>query len=488
MNLDRLLPLFQHSPLMRLLRADHAPFILSFLDGLYKQRQQIEVEQEDFLVALRDFQEDLVEEGREELTRPAEEYLVEWVGEKARFLRRFLAPEKDVWMIELQPETEEALHFIETVLSNQERSLGTESRMQMIVEAIRELVLYASGDVDAQLERLESEKLRIEERIVALKESGQSENLGQRQVVERFHIILARLRELTGDFRGVEERFREIVRGLQERERVSDGRTGDVLAYVLDAEDELKEHPHGASFYAFVRFVLSGEKRDDFDEMVNELITLDDLKGDSSGIERLRGMMPLLTEEATKILSTTQRLSAALRRLLDPRASEEHRQLTSELQEIMRVAGQRRDDPELVHLESEIDQSVSLDSPMTRDFWAPPSGFTEVEPNDEEPADAEALKLRLREEYAQLKRLDWKRMETSIAKALKKSPQVPLEVLLAGQTLEAGLVEVLGYLQLAHDGGHLVDDSQQALISVMIAEGETRLVKLPRIVFTAVSS
>lgn len=478
MTLDRLLPLFTHSPMMRILRADHAPFVLGFLHLVFKEGQRMELEQEEFLVSLRDFQEDLRESGWEEMARPAEEYLTDWVGEKMRFLRRFLAAEKDVWMIELTAEAEEALSFIEGVLERQERSFGTESRMQMIVEAIRELVLYASGDAEAQLARLEQEKARIEEKIEALKGSGKGEELSGRQVNERFYLVLGMLRELTGDFRGVEEKFREIVQGLRERERADDERAGDVLEFVLDAEDALKEHPHGASFHAFVSFVLSGERRDDFDQMVDELTALPDLQTEDDGVTRLQGMMPVLTAEATKILLTTQRLSAALRRLLDPRASEENRQLTAELREIMRLMGQDK----TRRIDTEIEQGIALESVMARDFWSPSQKFEEVELSAGDLISAEELRKKSQAEYAALRLLDWKRMEKNVAMALRKSAQVPLEILLADEVLEAGLVELLGYLQLAYDDGHIVDDASESILTVRL-DGGWRRVRMPRVVF-----
>jgi len=470
---------------MRLLRADHAPYLLAFFYQVFKERNRVEIEQDRFLVFLRDFQDDLAESGVDVLTRPADHYLGEWVGESARFLRRILAPDDDLWMIELQPETEDALHFVESVIERQNRALGTESRMQMIVEAVRELVLYASGDAEAQIIRLERERDRIDDKIQALRLSNVGEAFDQRQVHERFHLILGMLRELTGDFRAVEEKFRDIVRGMRERERTHEERAGDILAYVLDAEDELQEHPHGASFYAFVKFILSGNQRDDFETLVSELTELDDLRDENEGITRLRRMLPLLTEEATKILSTTQRLSAALRRLLDPRASAEHRQMKNELQEVMRLAAARRDDESISSMAIEIDQGVVIDSPMARTFWTPTEKFQFVSINDTAPEDAEALRRKAREEYALLKRIDWKAMRKKITAALKTSDAVSLEQILADSPLDAGLIEVLGYLQLAHDDHQLIDESSPSLLHVTLDDGSRRLLKLPRVVFRA---
>ncbi len=480
MEVGQLRAFFKQSAVVRLMNADQAPYLLALFYRVFKEGKRIELEQEELLAALRDFQDDV--EGDGVLVRPAEEYLAEWCGENCRFLRRFLANDSNTWMIQLQAETEEVLRFLEGVFSKQQGMISTGSRMQMIVESVKELVLYASGDVEAQKEQLRREQRRIEAKLAALDSSEEGELIEGNEVQERFHMIVSMLRDLTGDFRGVEQRFRDIVHGLRERERGASERTGDILGYVLDAEDELKKHPHGASFYAFVKFVLSTEQRDDFDEMVAELRSLESLQTSVGEMDSLQGMMPLLTDEATKILSTTQRLSVALRRLLDPRASEEHRRLSELVQDNLRGAAHLRLAAKSDQVSMEVEVSAAIDSPMTRDFWKPVSRFEPTKAHAADESEQLAWQKNALQEYAALRRLDWKSMEKRVKTLLKSKPKLSLQEVLGAEKLETGLVEVLGYMQLAHDGGHVVDDSSPETIVVMLDEGEKRI-RIPRVTF-----
>lgn len=471
---------FKHSAVVRLMRAENAPYVLDFFYRAFKDGKRIEIEQEILLASLKDFQDDLEE--LNVLQRSAEEYLSEWCGEKCRYLKRFLANDSNVWMIQLQPEAEDVLRFLEGVFAKQDGLISTGSRLQMIVDAVKELVLYASGDLEAQKDQLRRERDRIEAKLQALESSEVGEVIDEREVQERLVLLTSMLRDLTGDFRGVEQKFREIVQGMREREVLVGERTGDVLSYVLDSEDALREHPHGASFYAFVSFVLSAERRDSFDEMVGDLRGVEALRESVHELDRLEGMVPLLTDEATKILSTTQRLSAALRRLLDPRASEEHRRLKELLQETMRGFGQCEMESKDESLQMQVDLGVDIDSPMTRDFWKPRQRFEKVQLEGGDQEQELVWQKQALEQYSALRRLDWKGMEKKIGGLLKSREKVALQELLVDEVLEAGLVEVLGYIQLAHDGGHVVDEGRDETIVVRLEDGEKR-VKVPKVVF-----
>lgn len=482
MDVSKLELFFKQSSVVRLMRAENAPYILAFFYEVFKERKIIEVEQTELSAMLSEYLEEFQQ--LEVMQRTAEEYISEWCGEKCRFLKRFLAVEKNVWYVQLQAETEDVLVFMERIFEKQKGSFGTDSRMQLIVKSVKDLVLYSSGDTVGQLEQLEQEKRRIEAQIEAIKQGEISLELNEREVLERFQIIVSMLRDLTGDFRGVEQRFRDIVHGLRQREQeqADDGRTGDLLGYVLDAEDELRSNPHGASFYAFVDFVLSTDRRDEFEETLVQLASLSALTENRDDLLRLQDMMPLLTEEATKILKTTQRLSAALKRLLDPRATEEHQRLTRLMQETLRAASKLRASSADSSVSIKVDVGLTLESPMTRDFWQPAAKFHEIKFTDEKHKDEKKWRDQALQEYAALKRLDWKMLENKIAKHLKKKPQVPLREILSEGELKAGLVEVLGYIQLAHDHHHLIDESEEQSIHVAVEDAEYNIA-IPKITF-----
>ena len=68
---------------------------------------------------------------------------------------------------------------------------------------------------------------------------------------ERFFEVCNGARQLLRDFRLVEERFRGIARALQQAQLQSNAQKGALVAYVLDADAELKSSDQGRSFYTF---------------------------------------------------------------------------------------------------------------------------------------------------------------------------------------------------------------------------------------------
>jgi len=151
---------------------------------------------------------------------------------------------------------------------------------------------------------------------------------------ERFGDVVSDLGSLQGDFRSVEDAFRDITRAVQERQSETDSTRGEILGFALDAEDTLKSQDQGISFDAFVRVLLSPRKQDELETIVQQLNEIEILADQVDGLRRIRGMMGSLSDEAEKVLRTTRRLSSTLRRLLDTRARAGRARLATVLREI----------------------------------------------------------------------------------------------------------------------------------------------------------
>src|SRR5262249_59887760 len=122
-------------------------------------------------------------------------------------------------------------------------------------------------------------------------------------------------KQLQGDFRAVEEKFKEITRQIQQRQAEGQDTRGGILGFALDAEDVLKREAQGVSFYEFVRFILSPSQQERLEAIIQHLGVIQELADQADGLETVRRMVPLLLAEAEKVMRTNQRLSASLRRL-----------------------------------------------------------------------------------------------------------------------------------------------------------------------------
>ena len=87
-------------------------------------------------------------------------------------------------------------------------------------------------------------------------------------------------------------------------------------------------------------------------------------------------------------------------------------------------------------------------------------------------------------ELAETQNLDWDALRINIASALKETVRTTLPELL--RTFPAmSTIEVLGYIQLAHDDGHVVDEekSEIAYVSDASDNAESRPYDVPCVVF-----
>lgn len=165
------------------------------------------------------------------------------------------------------------------------------------------------------------------------------------RIREQFGLAVRMLKQLQGDFRAVEEKFKEITRQVQHRQVQGLDTRGGILGDALGAEDELKRQDQGVSFFEFLRFIQSPQQQDRLQAIIQQLLHLRELAEQSEGLETIRHMVRGLLDEAKKVLQTTRRLSSSLRRLLDTRTQHERRRVTEVLRQIRVLAASMSDDP-----------------------------------------------------------------------------------------------------------------------------------------------
>jgi hypothetical protein len=198
------------------------------------------------------------------------------------------------------------------------------------------------------------------------------------------------------------------------------------------------------------------------------------------GKQRVKGMIGSLSAEAEKVLRVTRRLNATLRRLLDSRASSTRQRLAEILCEIRALAARQADAPPNVGIEVLAD--LDLLNVHQRSFWESPVHFTDLElSNTEQSEDDRLLAFR---RLAEMQRLDWESMRANIGTVLQSAERTTLPELLRAHPAAGGTIEVLGYIQLAHDDGHEVDDDEVEVIHIEDPQDDApRPYEVPRVVF-----
>ena len=483
MQLSWLLSFFDNSPSAGLLRSKHAPYIIDFLAGEFKGDGAVSRSQSELTESLRGYLERLRESDAELMTGTAEHYMADWCGSKKRFLRRFLDADHAEPMYELTAATEDTLTFVGQLSRRDRRFVGTESRLKRIIETLNDLALGASDDAELRLEHLRAERARIDQQIETIQSGGPVAIYSHTAVRERFGDAMTDLVQLQGDFRAVEESFKEITRDVQQRQLLSDDSRGQILGDALDAEEGLKGEDQGISFDEFARLILSPTKQEHVDSIIHQVTNISALSGDNESLQRIRDMVPSLTAEARKVLRTYQRLSTTLRRLLDQEVRSERQRLAQVLDEIRSMAVRMSDDNNREDAFTlEIDHALDLSLPSERRFWSPPKEFAEVQFATHETKDEDRIAAFT--DLAMMKSLDWHGLRQRVSHAIDEEHEMTLANLVDVGEEYYDAVEVMGLIQIAHEDGHFIDLELTETILVRHADGTMAELEIPRVIFS----
>lgn len=490
MKRETLRALFESSPALKLLRSDLAPWILDFLNVAFKANESIAINQSDLRSHLTNYLNELHQQEPDLMLGPPERYLTQWA--EAGWLKRFIDATSSTPLYQLTPSAEEALHFADSAVARRQSMVGTESRLRLVIETLEDIVRGASSDPQRRLEHLHAQRDQIDAEIAAI-ESGKSvQAYRPSQIRERFQTAVELLKGLQSDFRAVEERFQSIAREVQSLNASTDSSRGSILGFALDAEDLLKQQDEGISFFAFVKFLFSPTQQQALRKNIEELQHLAALADQHESLARVRRMVPALLAEADKVMRTTARLSATLRKLLDARAAEHRMRLANVLRDIRQSALQLRSSPP-EHIALDIDFDLNIVSPLARPFWSSTEAFDSIalapfiSDTDQAKTIANA--------FSRLHRLDYRMMRSRIYDITCEGRSLSLPDLLYSNDSQTGnsqpgIVELLGYIQIAHDDGHIIDRTQTDQITLCESDNRNQPLRvcIPRVTFIPKSS
>lgn len=483
MRLGKLLVYFETSPALHLLRARNAPFVIDFLDRQFKQSGRIAIPHSDLLAGLVGYLEELQETHPDALGGKPDAYISDWCSRDTRWIQRFLEAGRIEPVYQLTPHTEDVFVFFDRVLNQDLGFVGTESRLKLVIETLSDLVVGSSDDPETRLNHLREERDKLQAEIELIEKDGQISKYQPAQIRERFSTAVSLLRQLQGDFRAVEDSFRDITTQVQQRQIGGQQTRGKILEFALDAEDLLKQEDQGVSFYEFVKLILSPSQTVRLEKVIREVRRVPELANQQEGLDSVRNMITLLQNEAEKVMRTNQRLSATLRRLLDVRAHAERQRIAKLLQEIQVLAADYAGAPDSSEIGVCLDLEIAIDMPFRRTFWIDPPRFASVDLSCYEP-DADERRTAF-QQLADMKCLNWQKMRDRIRHMLTIENAPTLSELLDVHPAEAGVIEVIGYIQIAAEDEHLIEprSTETVVVTSESTSNSSIVVTIPRVTF-----
>ncbi len=476
-SFDEIAWLRDNSPAWRLLRADNAPLVLSFLHRVFVtdnvrsiSATQLASRLDDELYALN--QRDS-ERGGRTFPKRAKAYLDDWAAAEAGWLRKYYPEGTDEPHYDATPAVEKALHWIQSL---QEREfVGTESRLKVIFDLLRQIVFGTEADPEQRLAELRRQRQDIDEQIARV-QAGDMPMLQETGVRERYQQFAATARELLADFREVEENFRKLDRQLREKIAGWHGGKGELLDDVLGSRESIAGSAQGESFQAFYGFLLSQARQEELSGLLDRVHSL---AGITERDARLGHIHYDWLDAAERTQATVRQLSEQLRRFLDDQVWFENRRVIDILRGIEARALRLRDIRN-VPVTTELDAPApAIRLPLERPLYAPVKK-ARITSDHVRDADEETDPAALFEQVY----VDPEPLRGGVRQALRSQPQVGLAELVARYPLMQGAAELVTYLALQDEAFAVVYDEQhREQITWSQADGRQRTATLPRVTF-----
>jgi flagellar motility protein MotE (MotC chaperone) len=455
-------------PAWRLLRAQHASLVLSFLGSHFVEGNAGATSAARLADALDDHLAAL-NAGAEEASfpRPPQEYLDGWA--EAGWLRRFYPVSSDEVHYDATPALERAYSWVEGLRARS--FVGTESRLHTVVDLLRQIVHGTETDADTRLELLRAQRAQLDRKI-AEAEAGNAPVLSDTAVRERYQQFAATARELLSDFREVEENFRALDRAAREQIASWEGSKGELLADLVASRADISTSDQGSSFQAFYDFLLSETRQDELAELLSRVQRLTPIEAD----RRMRTIHHDWAEAAERTQQTVRQVSEQLRRFLDDQVWLENRRVLDLVRSIEAAALTCRAAPPDLGLVVDA-PGIAIALPFERPLYdARPAARVDsmLGPVEEDPVDIGAL-------FTQTF-VDQARLADNIRTILPARSSTLLTDILDFYPVEQGVAEILGYLSLTEEDLIVtLDETDEIVLDYVDPTGVGRRARLPRV-------
>jgi uncharacterized protein YutD len=472
------------SPTLKMIRADEAVFVISFLLSQFKENNEQAVPYNNVIQRLADYidslnyqdTDDSNNSGSDSLDR-ARYYVEKWANEQHRYLSIYTDENSKEVMAVPTKYTSRVFQIIE--LLKERKFVGTESKFKDIFNKLHLLIENSIEDPAKKIEELEKQKTEIEIEIRRIKLEQKVRVFENYQIKSRFEDITKLTNELIGDFREVEDNFKKIVRSIIEKQSDKSLSKGKLLQHTFDSLDELKETDQGKSFYAFWNFLLDDVSQDELKMLIDEVYNILDDRGIEYNDNFLRKAKTILHLSSRKVWDSNNLLADKLTRIIAEKDIEERKKAKETINSIRQLALQMIDKELIFDSFIEIDGDPDINLPMERKFGEEQiiSEFNEQPKLAENAMDLESLS-----NLTNIRYINRKQLLNNVESLLNEKKFVTLYEVLDKYPVTKGLAEILGYISLLQTNDKFLFNEEKIEYLKFDFEKEKYL-KIPQVIF-----
>jgi hypothetical protein len=466
-------------PAVRLLRSPNCALTLTFLHRAFKEHHAIVVPESHLRARLENFLDEARSHRPGAYQQNATDYLAAWCGTEQLLLKKLYSNDADEPVFELTTAAERAMQWLDDLQARP--FIGAESRLELIFRQLEEIVLFSTPDKERRISSLRAQQAALQAQIDSMLSTNTAETFTAVQLTERFANALDLARGLAGDFRQLEENFKEVARSLAEEQAKPGTTKGRIVGQLLDTHAALKNSAQGQSFYAFWNLLSSPERQDHWRDLIRHVYRTEAIDADLRTNRSLERLSTRLLVEGERVVRSNERMAATLRRALETAATGEDKRLRELLREIQRLALATRATPPPDEDFFELVGPPSAFTSFSRAFWQPEAAgrFAGELTFGEHVLDWEMV-----DRFRALVDLNLTRLREQVRTCLLAADSVLLSQVLTRFPPRDGILEVVGYLVVAmQDSQHYVPGDQFSGIQFG-ADEQRECWRVPEVLFT----
>jgi hypothetical protein len=480
----------QQSHSLKLLRSGNAAMCISFLHKVFHHQNQLSLPLTDLTQKLADFLANIgyLEESEEQQNLAyistdyydrADAYLRRWADEETRYIYINIDEKTHEPYATLTRHTEKLFQVLE--LLKEKDFVGTESKLLDLFTKVQALVQHSNENPNERIKHLQEKRKQLEEEIKIIKQTGQVSVFEPWQIKSRWAEIERLSKELSGDFREVEDNFKEIYKTISHRHADARLSKGQLLRITFDALEELKTNDQGKSFYAFWEFLMDEEKQQEFNHMLEELYELLDNNGVTHEGRQLLQLKYMLHTAGIKVLETNQMLGYKLSRIVIEKERGNRRKTKDIMQQIMQHAIQQAEKMEKKNIVLFTDDRPEIKLPLERKPGDAPiqNEFTNTPNHAQLNIDQLSALHKLMDDGS----IDKAVIKENILTLLKQKKQISLQQVMEHYGCTRGLAELLAYISVSI---HLSQSSinPSTTDDIMFDTNQQKFLQVPQIIFS----
>lgn len=472
MDFDDVEALRKGHPAWRLLRADNAALVLSFLGRVFVEENVRSISAADLARRLDDELYALKQRlGEVAFPKPASAYLADWSASETGWLRKYYPQGQTEAYFDATPDVERALTWLSSLRARE--FVGTESRLNTVFDLLRQIVHGSETDPQARIAQLHRRRAELDAEIARV-QAGDVPVLDDVGLRDRYQQFSSTSRALLADFREVEANFRALDRELRRRVAAWGGSKGELLDEVLGSRSSIGESDQGRTFHAFYDFLLSPNRQEEFTDL---LARAHALAGIGEPDPRMRHIHHDWLDAGERTQATVRQLSEQLRRFLDDRVWLENRRVIDLLRSIEATALAVRDVPAQGAVTELEGTAPRLALPLERPLYTPTRKVS-VDSTGVVAGESDLDASLLFEQVF----VDRVRLTATVRRALQSRDQITLCEVVATAPVEQGLAEVVTYLALDDDTFDVVfDELHPTQLTWDDVDGSRRTATMPSV-------